>query len=120
MTKEEFLEDTVKYYSEDVLRRNIEPNRIFYAPLHKNTEGCAIGRKIPLSIAKYLDRHHSNDSLKQIFHLLPEELQKLGLDFLQKIQLLHDVNAHWNSEGLSEKGIKYINQIKDDILKNSI
>ncbi len=77
--------------------------------------GCAIGRRIEdKELCRTLDNHLkswiSKDTL--IFALLPADLKELGIDFLAKMQRLHDDSSNWTAEGLSDFGRDEINQIK--------
>lgn len=48
-----------------------------------------------------------------IFKKLPKKLRQLGQDFLTDIQILHDIQKYWNSEGLSKVGEEYYKDIKE-------
>ena len=41
MTKKEFLEDTIAYYSEDVNRRCIKGTKCLYSPLNADKKGIS-------------------------------------------------------------------------------
>lgn len=110
----EFLEDTVKYYSEDVSRRAIDRSPGKKPPCqYKTRDGrkCAIGRHI-------LDEKYSSDLegkfAHQVLHTVKKEIAELGSNFLSYIQNLHDHEDNWDLENnkLSITGIKLIESIK--------
>lgn len=114
----EFLEETVKYYSEDINRRCVSAaGRCLYDPTKAGkehvSEGCAIGRKVSTELQIKLD-DIGGISNCDAFEILPEELQELGQEFLIQIQDLHDFSKNWNELGLSEKGVEMVNIIKRD------
>jgi hypothetical protein len=106
----EFLEDMVEYYSADPKkRRNYDEEHEVcqYLPISKESEGCAIGRKISKRLAKKLDNfiglgddYGSGTSVDSdgVFELLPQKLQNLGQEFLIDIQKFHDEKEHWASK----------------------
>lgn len=117
------LEDTIKYYSEDINRRcvNSTTDLCYYSSTSipdKWSDGCAIGRLLTPKLRLELDAKSSemsNTSVKHIFHLLPENIQDYGKDFLDKLQKLHDNARNWNDEGLSEHGKIMVDEIKFEI-----
>lgn len=117
----EFLEDTVKYYSEDVSRRALTKEG---SCKYKTEDGkkCAIGRFIIEN--KYNPNMDINSNMSAITLIseyegcLPIEIIKLGGTFLCSIQTLHDNKDFWDGVGLTPKGIEYISIIKNNILSN--
>lgn len=110
MTKKEFLDDMVAFYSVDPIdRRAVNYDVCKY----KTTDGkkCAIGRWI-------LDENYDKDfegngiqswktyesTGKTILQSLPEEIQLLGDEFLRDVQNLHDNRTYWDDKGLSVAG----------------
>lgn len=120
--RKEFLEDTWKYYAEDVSRRAIEDSP--YSKLspgtsckYKTKDGkkCAIGRYIPdekynLAIEGFGICH---ENMKGI---ITQEIINLGIPFLVKIQLLHDCDDNWNDYGLSGTGESMVGQIEEEFI----
>ncbi len=102
-----FLNDTLAYYEADpAIRRNaaLGDNTGFgnyaectYAPRHAGTEGCAIGRHLPLELAKQFDHNPHDTSVGNtvIFNQLPDVLKELGKVFLGDMQRLHDRPWLW-------------------------
>lgn len=102
MTKEEFLLDTVKYYSRDTNRR-CKKDRCYYSPNSADkegiSEGCAIGRHLSPELQRKLDSlEDSGVAYEHIFQLLPSSLQELGQEFLADVQCFHDADRFWNSK----------------------
>ena len=87
MTKKEFLEDTIAYYSEDVNRRCIKGTKCLYSPLNADkkgiSKGCAIGRHLDEELQLTLDDAKEAKSVKEhnevIFELIKKkEMEDLG------------------------------------------
>lgn len=107
--RKEFLDETVEFYSEDVSRRAInEIGKCRYRM--NNGNKCAIGRWIPDE--KYKLSLEGTSCNSEMLKILPDEIQELGCKFLWMVQQLHDRPQHWNKEGLTEEGKKYIKEIK--------
>ena len=103
MTKEEFLIDTLEYYTTDTSRRCIQPNgNCYYNPKNaKGTkgEGCAIGRHLPEDLKQKLDTASELDGCISVNMLFGEKrfakllsevplpIKALGKDFLCQIQI---------------------------------
>lgn len=118
MTQEEFLIDTLEYYSVDPTRRCATiDGKCYYSP--KNTittgDGCAIGRHLPDMLKESLDvaSHGNPITVYSLFtnvdhsHFLkdvPDILKSLDVEFLFRIQVLHDYNSNWHTEGLTNTG----------------
>lgn len=118
MTRLEFLNDTITYYSENVDRRCTYEHGCFYSPINSDkqgiSEGCAIGRHLDSELQLRLDKDSIGDSgvsNDEVFESLPTWLQELGQDFLVSIQILHDRKENWDSKGLSEIGKEHVNNI---------
>lgn len=119
MTREEFLLDTIKYYSEDTSRRCVSEGRCTYSPkaLNKNSKGCAIGRWLDKELQLKLDTfEESSVQSGKVFDKLPKWMQGMGIYFLQHVQDLHDNGNNWNESGLSQLGKDAVNKIIDCIL----
>lgn len=109
MTELEFLEDTIKYYSEDTSRRatKIIDNHPFCVYRSEDGRKCAIGRWI-------LDEDYSrsleenNASTLKSREVLPEWLSKFDGEFLDEVQALHDGNQYWDYDGLTRQGKKRV------------
>lgn len=103
----DFLNETIAYYSEDTSRRAIDS--LGYCIYYDRNTGnkCAIGRYINYKdyLSNDLDVGHTVDEY-YVFALLPEEIKRLGKDFLKQVQILHDDSYSWLDEGLSEIGKK--------------
>lgn len=89
-TREELLQDAINYYWGRPERRCVDNSgSCVYSPT-ETSEGCAIGRLLPLDISERLnDGTGVSDS--SIFNELPEWLQDMGVDFLQALQIIHDL-----------------------------
>lgn len=128
MTELELLEDTVKYYSEDI-RRRCKRTNCTYSPITVGkegiSEGCAIGRHLDKDFALEID--NLDLSCSGIMAVLeetdksrfPEWMLKMKPNFLEHLQDLHDRDFYWNEKGLSEEGINCVNMIKNNLVNNS-
>lgn len=114
MTREEFLLDTIKYYSEDTSRRCVLNGKCTYSPktLNINSDGCAIGRWLDEELKLELDAIGTVPvQNEKVFDKLPEWMQGMGRCFLHDVQKLHDINNYWNESGLSQFGKNKVNEM---------
>lgn len=124
----DFLNDMIDYYSENPVERRCtnEERGCFYSPETinlPNSEGCAIGRKLPRDLANTIDKNGEYDITSVFddpgyFPLIPEELKCLGVDFLLLVQGLHDNNNNWSDKGLSKLGNDKVEYIKREYILN--
>lgn len=115
------LQDVISTFSPDPkeYRSICNKNSCLYNPPKNKplSPGCVIGQYMDIETASKLEGHGLiqcilNSKLKE---LLPEWMQEMSIDFLQRIQNLHDYNRFWNENlGLSEKGIDYVKEICND------
>ena len=113
-----FLDDTINYYNSKNRSMISKPDgfeRCLYLPAHDNTAGCAIGRHLPIELAKQLDLNELESSIsnRKNFELIPTWMQEMGKDFLSFVQELHDGPAYWNENGISETGNEFVLLNKD-------
>lgn len=115
-TAEEIIDETVKFYS-TVSNRSVENESCKYI----STDGkmCAFGRcakdpsilmeghgvSVHYVITKYGGQIPIDDVLK-------DEYKGQEPNFWNDLQWLHDSWAHWDSNGISEKGREYVDYIK--------
>lgn len=114
----DFLEDTVKYYSEDVSRRavvntvGIKECRCLYRT--KDGKKCAIGRFIPDE--KYFSGMEGMClSNYNLYENIDKEIRNLNNhdgSFLKAIQTLHDIENFWSAKGLTKEGKEKVISIK--------
>ena len=116
--REEFLTDTLQYYTTDPKRRCIDVARgqCFYSPENAGkvgiSEGCAIGRHITNSLALILDGSMTTAvSSEVVFEQLPLKLRKLQKFFLSDVQSLHDRKENWSKNGLTRAGKRNVKTI---------
>ena len=115
----DFLEDTVKYYSEDTSRRAVTIGGSYCYYRTDDGRKCAIGRHIPDEL---YDVSIENKSICSIigFECISDELRELGMLFLMNVQELHDSDWYWVSgEGLSTEGGKWVYYIKRRIIEGN-
>lgn len=121
--KHNLLNETIQYYSADPLnRRCVSGNsgggckysgKTVNLPL---SDGCAIGRLLSPELRLDFDSR-GTVSVGTIFSELPENIQAYGLPFLKQLQVLHDSDYFWNSNGLSISGLDKAAQIRNSIDK---
>jgi len=70
---------------------------------HQYFGGCAIGRLLSLELAERLPK---DDTVEKdtVWPLLPSHVRKLGREFLESIQRLHDFEGCWGTDGLGRLG----------------
>lgn len=94
-TKLGFLQDTINYYWGDENRYNVRmlngmKHTCCYAPASDKSDGCAIGRMLPIELCKELDQRFNGGTVTSIFDDLPNWMKKLEQGFLRQLQILHD------------------------------
>lgn len=83
------LNDAINYYWGKKERRCVnEGGTCQYKP-SPTSEGCAIGRLLPLALAESLPQREGVNT-DVVFNKLPKRIQKLGVEFLTKLQSCHD------------------------------
>ncbi len=109
MTKEEFLKDTIEFFTLDNRGFDPDTNNCNYHCIDGNK--CAIGRYMTVEMADKSD--YQNWDIDDIIQekLLPKNVIDLGNNFLHDIQSLHDTESNWNDEGLSEEGKRNVDGI---------
>ena len=116
MTEQEYLEDTVKYYSKNPKKLRCQyDGACTYSSGEKGVVGCAIGRKLTKKNREYLDREYIDgitigDILYLGIHkkLLPVWMRNMKDTFLKGLQSLHDSEQYWDDKGLSKSGKQYV------------
>jgi len=112
-TKEELLTRLINRKQPQAMR--IEPDVCTYD--HEVNGGCAIGGEVSKKKALELEDIGSGIVDDKIYRALPRRLKKMGRDFLQQVQSLHDSNATWEQERIGESlawnnyGVERINSI---------
>lgn len=106
-TREELLINTVSRFS--LKNRGINKNgKCSY------TSGCAIGVEVRKSVAEKLEKKGYGISNPGEYKLLPNRLKRMGIEFLEEIQNMHDFSGNWNERGISERGKSKANEIIDN------
>lgn len=120
MTKLEIIEDTIKYYSEDVSRRSITINNrcVYKGP---DCKECAFQRVVVDDLSIY-DGEYILSSAKSIIEGNPAIVFKPGYEgheagFWNSIQALHDRGYYWDKNGLTTTGLLEVEALKE-IYKN--
>ena len=111
-----FLNDTVKYYSENVKRRASDGTACNY---RMDKKACAIGRYLKKDVADYLDAQYGA-GISKFYGILPPILKQFGASFLASIQTLHDRGQYWDKNGLTEAGVFKLSELKKDFNLNSL
>lgn len=116
MNKLQIIEETVKYYSEDVSRRAIKPGgRCEY--LTSDGKMCAVGRCM---INPGTNRDDDigfipSYSIIEVDQdkILKKEYRGHENEFWFDLQKLHDANSNWIDNGLSDAGQRYVEKLKE-------
>ena len=135
MTKEQIIDETVKYYSNDVKRRAVAPDGacVYFT---EDNRMCAIGRclnqKHPFikemksfniigdcaELITELDRFDSEDVSEdgpystQLDKILRSKYKGHSFKFWQDIQKLHDLDTYWQEDSLSDYGTQFVKKLK--------
>ena len=130
--KLQILDETVKYYSEDLSRRALDEN---FMCLYKTPHGnmCAVGRCMrddapfedlntqgeltSLEIFRNVEVEEQDEKLDT---LLKDEYRGVNMTFWMSLQSLHDQSLNWEGRGLSRMWSAKLNQIKSDIEKGEL
>jgi hypothetical protein len=119
MTELEIIEETVQYYNEDVSRRAYLHGMCTYYNEHRNM--CAVGRCLidPEGFQKRATATDFgsiailvNDFSINLEESLKDEYKGHSLEFWEDLQSLHDYSNHWDSNGITEEGITYVEDLK--------
>lgn len=115
MWQKEFLDETVAHFN----RKNRAYNALIGTCVydHSVNGGCAIGRKCSPKLASSLLQKEPVMSA-MIFKRLPNKLKRLGRNFLQRVQALHDNTNCWGDEGLSYTGKNFYSRICEEFNLN--
>lgn len=111
-TRTDFLLDMLEYYCPDPTNRRAwdeEKQMCVYEPIGES-EGCAIGRHLPLEVTKNLEgvvAYVISTNKEDI----PDWMLALGEDFLMDVQSLHDGRDNWAETGLSDDGKELLRYI---------
>jgi hypothetical protein len=129
MTKIEIIEETINFYSQDPSRRAVKTREdgSSYACLYVYKEKrCALSRCMsPEFLEKYGEIINDTGSITEdLSRYLSEELH-INLDdtllpkyrghnedFWSDIQAMHDIVENWDKNGLTDRGRKFVTNIK--------
>lgn len=107
-----FLEETVNHYNSNNRSEGLVGS-CTYIPLEGvQSEGCAIGRKLPKSYKKKINRDDPSGvnftGVETLFTTLgtPKYFKGIPFRFLNEIQELHDGEWNWDENGLREDSRK--------------
>ena len=100
-TREEVLQDSINYFWGRPERRCVNIYGCSYTP-SRESEGCAIGRLVELEVAEKLAKTNDPINKPKQMNLLPKWLGDMGVEFLDCLQTLHDMNA------FEKKDIDYV------------
>jgi len=112
MTRKEFLDDLIAFYSADpVGRRSVGVMRGGCYYRGSNGRKCAIGRYIPNY--QYSGKMEGLIvSATAVWKALPESIRALEAPFLIACQNLHDEARFWSANGLTKAGVRAVSAIR--------
>jgi hypothetical protein len=119
MTARELLVSTVKFYTSENRGYNKKIGECVYGSSEKSP-GCAIGRHLTKENAIKLDDCVTTASVDVVISsaelrcYLPDWMLKMDVQFLSKIQVLHDAARNWTLLGISQDGTDNVNKIVTD------
>lgn len=123
LTKEEIINETVDFYSADILRRSVGGGWGGCKYNHENGNHCAVGRVL---LPKYHEqgtklKGNSNgiglfmdeQDIKSLDVVLQKKYRGHEIGFWRKLQNLHDEGNYWEIGGLTLLGKEYVEEIKN-------
>lgn len=112
-TKLEIIEETVAYYSEDVRRRAAKGGSDCQYYDNETGAMCAVGRCMtnPKEYAGVVI--NAEDLIAENPQVLKAEYQGHEAEFWEDIQHLHDSHWYWSDEGITERGLRRVEQTKE-------
>lgn len=131
MTKEEILDETIAFYSEDTKRRALKPD----GKCAYNTEDgrhCAVGRCLKPSLLEQgtkldgngdgvyrLVQKQNNIPIGELItgmdNLLDDRYHGHSIAFWRELQEIHDRRQNWSESGLTEVGLKSVKYLREKI-----
>jgi len=115
-TREELLQNTIDYFWGRPERQCLSPKGgCQYSP-QGQSEGCAIGRLLDISLCEKLDVNNYSVECDSTFEKLPDWLKNLGQSFLVDLQDLHD-NSLLVDKRESEVKIRMIRHVNISLIK---
>jgi len=117
----DLLDETVKYYSEDVTRRGF--NEELKMCEYKTDEGkmCAVGRCIDQNVMDY-DKYNRSTTAKMLIskigqNIFKEEYRGFSFELWRKLQDIHDSWLNWNQNGITNRGMGNVSALRAQIKK---
>ena len=117
----EILDNTTNYFNLD--NRCVVGSSCKYLKTNKvknETEGCAIGRLLPIKYKLKIKKTDFTGDVKSLFDKfgIPKIFLGININILIKIQSLHDNMGYWNKKGLTIYGKEQMRIIKELIDAN--
>jgi hypothetical protein len=105
-TRQELLENTIAFYSEDVTRRAFDEGAGVCMYHTEDGRNCAIGRELksPSTFGVATDSTNEAIGATELMGELPKRLSSMGENFLGDIQAFHDCSVNWGMYGLTDIG----------------
>ena len=103
-----YLKETAEHYNSG--NRSVMKSSgglCLYVPDSPNSEGCAVGRKLPKWMKKKIMGTSKNSAgVGRLFAIMgrPRFFKGMNIRFIKDVQILHDDWNNWNPKGLSEWG----------------
>lgn len=128
LTKQEILEETIKFYSENPNLRGVVDGGCAYNG--GSGKHCAIGRCLMVKHKKLGINFRGNgqsvhsliriNNVSSVDEMLSPKYRGHGLTFWENLQKLHDEVSHWDDNGITEKGKVFAEHLRLDIYGNII
>ena len=111
-----FLIDMAEFYNSG--NRSVDEDSFCVYSGGSFSPGCAIGRCLGPSLRKRLDQCEDKDIYNiydklYLLNRLPKWMTEMGLEFLGDAQSFHDDYTNWNKTGLSERGKRIFQSLKE-------
>ena len=124
LTKEEIINETVNFYSADISRRSVSNDGFGGCKYnHANGNHCAVGRVLLPKYHKQGTKMKGNtngigifmgeQNIKSLDVVLQKQYRGHETSFWRGLQNLHDEGNYWKIGGLTERGKKYVEELKE-------
>ena len=127
MTKQEIINETVKYYDEDIDRRAMDIHGCVYNAYDGTY--CAVGRCFEDKWKRVdddfvlegndadIESMYKENGFDNLDGMLQPKYRGHEVEFWEELQRLHDNGSNWNSQGISTIGQANVDKLLKDYLE---
>ena len=111
MTENELIDETVDFYGEDPAGRRAKGVHGICEYITAEGRRCAVGRCLQGTL-EYLE----SLDFEKILRKVKPEYTGFSKLFWNALQRLHDEDHHWGVKGLTDRGKKFVDKMKEGYL----